>query len=163
VIAPSVRVVGLSFKQSGHHDTHGYMIVSMRYLAIDPGDKRIGLAIGDEETGIASPIAVIESTSENERLRRIRQVIDEHRPGALIVGLALHMDGTQGVGAKKAQALAQQLTQEFGLEAILVDERLSSFAADNQMTQTGLTRQGKKRRRDALAAAAILRTYFDSR
>ena len=133
----------------------------MRYLAIDPGDKRTGLAVGDDLTHIVTPVEVIVTRNADERLRRIEKAIDQHGPDALILGLPLNMDGTTGPAAKAAQALAQTLETRTGLPVHLVDERLSSVAADEQMARTGLTHGQKKARRDALAAAAILHRFLE--
>lgn len=135
----------------------------MRYLAIDLGDKRTGLAVGDDVTRIVSPLEVITTASSDERLRRIGLAVDEHGPDALVVGLPLNMDGTEGPAAKKVRAVMKQLQQRFKLRVHATDERLSSAAADTQMERTGLTHKGKKERRDALAAANILRSFLESR
>ena len=132
----------------------------MRYLSIDLGEKRTGVAVGDDETGIVSPLEVIVTAAPHERLARLGKVIAEHEPDAVVVGWPLNMDGSAGPAAKKAEALALQLTERFGVEVIPMDERLTSAAADQQMSQSGLTHGQKKQRRDALAAAAILRDYL---
>lgn len=131
----------------------------MRYLAIDLGDKRTGLAVGDDTTGIASPVGVIQTTSGEDRLDRIGRAVQEYEPDALVIGLPLNMDGTEGSACQGARALGEQLAKRFGLEAHLIDERLSSYGADLQMQRSGLTHKGKKSRRDAMAAAVILRTF----
>ena len=133
----------------------------MRYLAIDLGGKRTGLAVGDDETRIASPLDVIETSAETERWRQLQKVIEAEAPDALVVGLPLNMDGSDGPAAKNARAFADQLAQRTGLPVHLHDERLSSAAADEAMANTGLTHGQKKQRRDALAAAAILRGFLD--
>lgn len=135
----------------------------MRYLAIDPGQKRTGLAMGDDSTGIATPLHVIATSSSTERDRLIAQAVERHAPDALVVGLPLNMDGSEGPAARAARALGDQLSQRLELPVHYVDERLSSDTADRQMAQSGLTHLGKKRRRDALAAANILRTFLESR
>ncbi len=132
----------------------------MRYLAIDPGDKRTGLAIGDDQTRIVSPLQVIETSSPDERLRLISRVIADEQPDAIVVGLPLNMDGSEGEPAKRSRALAQTLSARLGLPAHLMDERLTSAAADAQLAGQGLTRDQKKARRDALAAAEILRDFL---
>jgi len=135
----------------------------MRYLAIDPGDKRTGLAVGDDETRQAGPVGVIEAADPAALLRGIAGAIDEHDPDALVVGIPYNMDGTEGPRAKKAHALALLLQQNTGLKVHTVDERLTSFDADQRMQQTGYTHKQKKARRDALAAAAILRDFLENR
>lgn len=132
----------------------------MRYLAIDWGGKRVGLAIGNDVTFSASPLQVIETASLPQRWQWLAQAIDEHGPGALLIGLPLNMDGTQGPAAKQALALARELEQRFHLPVHPVDERLTSFAADQLMSRSGLTRQGKKQRRDALAALTLLQDFL---
>lgn len=135
----------------------------MRYLAIDLGAKRTGLAIGDDVTFLASPLEVIETASEPERWRRLARAVDEHGPGALVIGLPLNMDGTHGPAAKQAMAVAEQLTQRFGLKVHAVDERLTSFAADQLMSRSGLTHRAKKERRDALAALTLLQDFLEQK
>ena len=135
----------------------------MRYLAIDLGDKRTGVAIGDDLTGIVTPLDVIETASDHERFIRLRDLIEWEGPGALVVGWPLNMDGSAGPSAEKCKAFADKLSEATRLPAHLHDERLTSAAADEQMAMSGLTHKQKKARRDALAAAEILRGYFASK
>lgn len=134
----------------------------MRYLAIDLGDKRTGLAVGDDLLRIASPLEVIQTGSPDERLRRIAAAIEAHGPDALVVGLPLHADGREGPATRAARDFAGQLQQRTGLPVHLADERHSSDDADDRMARTGLTRGQKKQRRDALAAAVILQAFLDT-
>ena len=130
----------------------------MRTLAIDYGDKRIGLAISDEGGTLASPLEVIEAAGAIERVRKI---IDSEGVGRVIVGMPLNMDGSVGPAARKVMDWGAQL----GVDVIFVDERLSSFEAEGTLRQRKaagerLTWDQKKRRLDALAAAAILQDYL---
>ena len=134
----------------------------MRYLGIDLGDKRTGVAVGDSVTGIATPLDVIETGSADERLARLRGVIEREGPDELVVGWPLNMDGSVGPSAEKCKAFADQLAELTRLPVRLHDERLTSAEADEQMAMTGLTHKQKKARRDALAAAAILRGFFET-
>ena len=135
----------------------------MIYLAIDPGEKRSGLAVGDDETGQAGPVGVIEPCDPAGLLRGVRRAVEAYAPDALVVGVPYNMDGSEGPAAKKARDLARRIGEATGLPVRLVDERLTSYAADESMKQTGLTRKQKKARRDALAAAAILRDFLHRR
>lgn len=135
----------------------------MRYLAIDLGEKRTGLAVGDDVTGIASPLDVIQTSGEEERFKQLARAIDEQGPDALVLGAPLNMDGSDSPGVARAKAFAEELARRFGLPVHLFDERLTSVAADEQMAQSGLTHGQKKARRDALAAAAILRGFLEAR
>ncbi len=140
----------------------GAVPLALRFLAIDLGGKRTGLAVGDDESRIASPLGVIEAAAEQERWRQLTRHIDDEKPDALVVGLPLNMDGSDGPAAKQARAFAEALAARTGLPVHVQDERLTSSAADDQMARTGLTHGQKKQRRDALAAAAILRAFFDA-
>ncbi len=133
----------------------------MRFLAIDLGDKRTGLAIGDDETRIASPLTVIEVARGEALIDAIADSIKEHAPDEIVIGLPLNMDGTEGEQTKLVRAFGEQLRTRCGLELHYHDERLTSFAADQQMAGSGRTHKQKKRLRDALAAAEILRDFLD--
>ncbi len=135
----------------------------MRYLAIDLGEKRTGIAVGDDITGIASPIETIQASTPDLLFKGFERVIEEQGPDALVLGVPLNMDGSEGPGVTKARELAKELTARFGLPVHLYDERLTSAAADEKMAQSGLTRGQKKARRDALAAAEILRGFLAAR
>ena len=132
----------------------------MRYLAIDLGQKRTGLAIGDDFMRIATPVDVIETANAEHRLRLLEAAIARQEPDALVLGLPLNMDGTESAASKEVRAIGELLQQRTKLTVHYVDERLSSYAADQQMAGSNLTRGGKKARRDALAAANVLRDFL---
>jgi len=135
----------------------------MRYLAIDLGERRTGLAVGDAETGLAAPLAVIAQPRGSEAFwHALRKAIDEHRPDALVIGLPLNMDdGAEGPAAKAARAFGAELAARWPLPIEFQDERLTSFAAYDRMARSGRTRRAKKQLRDALAAAELLRDYLE--
>ncbi|MBX3358400.1 MAG: Holliday junction resolvase RuvX [Phycisphaeraceae bacterium] len=142
----------------------------MRYLAIDLGDKRTGLAVGDDETRIVSPFDVIQvplSVNGGDALlgalaRAIEEILgySAQSKGELIVGLPLNMDGTEGPRSKVVRSFAARLGARVKRPIRFQDERLSSAAADWSMAGSGLTRGEKKEKRDALAAAAILNDFL---
>ena len=134
----------------------------MRYLAIDLGDKRTGLATGDDETKLVSPAGVLEIPRGEALVDAIMKAIDEHEPGAIVIGLPLNMDDTEGNRAKIARDFASDLTKRIDLPVHLQDERLTSYAADQRMARSGRTHKQKKQIRDALAAAEILRDFLES-
>ncbi|MEM1209417.1 MAG: Holliday junction resolvase RuvX [Planctomycetota bacterium] len=133
----------------------------MRYLCIDLGEKRTGLALGDDATGIASPWFTIDTRSPDERLRQLDQAVEDEAPDELVVGLPLLGNGSEGPNARKCRAFAESLAARYQRTVHLADERLTSEVADGQMSLTGLTHEQKKARRDALAAAAILSIFFE--
>lgn len=138
----------------------------MRYLAIDLGDRRTGLAIGDVETGFISPLGVIERSRATQKIELIRAIVEaivRHGPDALILGLPLNMDGTEGERAKIVRAFAVELESATNLAVHFQDERLTSFAAEKHLDRSGRTHKQKKQLRDALAAAEILRDFLADR
>lgn len=135
----------------------------LRYLAIDLGTKRTGLASGDDLLGQVGPIGVIEAANDAQLMEKLLEAIDEYGPDELVIGMPLNMDGTAGPAAKRAQQIAARLTERTGLTVHAVDERLSSYAADQTMSRSGLTHKRKKARRDALAAVVILQDFLAAR
>lgn len=143
----------------------------MRYLAVDFGDKRTGIALGDDETFLVTPLDVIECASGlcggDALIDLVTKSIDDSvSPQArceLVVGLPMNMDGTEGPRAKAVRALAASLAARSRRHVHFQDERLTSAAADWSMAKSGLTHKQKKERRDALAAAAILTDFLNAR
>lgn len=158
----------------------------MRYLAIDLGDKRTGLAVGDDVTRLASPVDVLEIPIAQDGgrtlLSALARAIDEHlsRSDELVIGLPLNMDGSEGPRAKLVREFAARLTDHLAETGDrrgvhFHDERLTSADAEWAMGEIsrasrqdrrgkaagGLTRGQKKAKRDALAASAILRDFLD--
>ncbi len=147
----------------------------VRYLAIDLGDKRTGLALGDAITRVAVPVDVLEIPIQQgdgaALLAGIARAAAEHlgdpargawgSAGEIVLGLPLNMDGTEGPRAKMVRVWAERITRATSRTVHLADERLSSADADWQMARSGMTHAQKKRRRDALAAAAVLRGFLE--
>ncbi len=139
----------------------------MRYLAIDWGTKRVGLAISDAEGNWPAPLEVLANHGPAELQRQLRAVIEREKIQRVIVGLPLNMDGTEGPSCRAARQLGGQLTTGGGADVVYVDERLSSFAAEDQLRDRQRegqkwTRGQKKKHLDALAATVILRDYLQS-
>ena len=135
----------------------------MRFLAIDIGDKRTGLAVGDEETGIISPVGVLEVPRGDALLKEIATALESHVPDEIVIGLPLNMDGTEGDRARIARQFGNALRLRCALPVRFQDERLTSYAADQALAGTGRTHREKKQIRDALAAVEILKDYFEAR
>lgn len=140
----------------------------MRFLAVDLGDRRTGLAVGDAFTRLVSPVDVLEvplaRNRGNDLLAALARAVEEHLSlnDAIVLGLPLNMDGSEGPRAKLVRAFASRL-HDFTRRTIhFQDERLSSADADWSMARSGLTHARKKARRDALAAAAILRDFLEA-
>jgi putative Holliday junction resolvase len=133
----------------------------MRFLCIDLGDKRTGLAICDGDEILASPLAV--SEGRKKLLDEIIEIARQNQVEGLVFGLPLNMDNSEGQRAIQTRKFADQIKDKINLPIFFQDERLSSFTAEKQLSQTGLTHKKKKDRIDALAAAEILKTFIEER
>ncbi|MBN1844149.1 MAG: Holliday junction resolvase RuvX [Sedimentisphaerales bacterium] len=137
----------------------------MRYLAIDYGEKRLGLALSDPSETIVSPLRQIAVSSGrfDQVWPVLRDIVGEYGVAALVVGLPLLMDGREGAQARRARRFAQALEREVLPTVHLQDERLSSHAAEEVLSGQGLTSGQRRRRRDMLAACEILREFLQRR
>ena len=133
----------------------------MRYLAIDYGLKRTGLAVCDARETIASPLKVL--AGQRRLIEEIEQIVASENIEGIVLGLPLNMDGSQGPQARQVLAFADRLKQRLGIPIYLQDERLSSFGAEEKLQTTGLSRAKRRERLDALAAAEILQAFLDER
>ncbi len=132
-----------------------------RWLGIDHGTKRIGVAAGSSADGIATPLTVIRATPPEAAIEQILNLAEDYGAEGIVVGWPLNMDDTEGPQGKLARAMASQLAGATKLDVRLWDERLSSFEADQALAGK-LTRKKKKARQDAVAAAFILREFLSS-
>jgi putative Holliday junction resolvase len=130
-------------------------------LAFDFGTRRIGVAVGESAIGLAHPLATIASEQNEHRFAAIERLIDEWHPARLIVGLPLHADGTEHALTARARRFANQLEGRFGLAAELVDERFTTHAATEALSDAGVKTRAHKDVRDQVAAQLILQAYFD--
>lgn len=135
----------------------------MRYLAIDLGGKRTGLALGDDITRLVSPVRVLDVPRGSLLLDALVKAVDEQRPDAIVVGLPINMDGTEGPAAKSTREFAALLEAKIKTPLHFQDERLTSYAAEQHLNQSGRTRKEKKQLRDALAACEVLKDFLDAR
>ncbi len=137
-----------------------------RVLAIDAGERRVGLAMSDELGMLATPLAVL------RRGDATRPVVDEiaalarrERVGHVVVGLPLHADGGEGRQAERARAFARAVEAATGLSVEMWDERLSTLEAEAVIRGQGRSTRRARQRGDvdAVAAAVILQSYLDAR
>ena len=133
----------------------------MRCLGIDYGEKRIGLAYGDE-LGVASPLpAAVESTAE-ARLAHIEQLLSERRITDLVVGYPYNRDGSVGFKAREVDTFIALLEERFGLPVHRIDERLTSHRMESDL-QLGGRKEPQPRKSgivDSGAAALILQDWL---
>ena len=130
-------------------------------MAVDVGGKRTGLAVGDTLTRMAMPVGVLHVPKGPDLMKALLEAVKVHGPDAIVVGLPLNMDGSEGGSAKEVRVFAAELQSGTGLAVHLQDERLTTFDADQRMAQSGRTHGQKKELRDALAAAVVLQDFLN--
>ncbi len=134
-----------------------------RVLAIDPGERRLGLALSDPTATIALPFAVRRREGWSADLAFLRTVITQHDVEVVVVGRPLTLRGAEGPQAKEAARFAARLRGAIGIPVHEVDERLSTAGAERALRARGAGAAARRERRDAVAAALILQPYLDRR
>ncbi len=132
----------------------------MRYIGIDLGTRRVGLAFGDE-LGVATPLPALTQAEPGLRWAGLVAVVRERRADAIVLGHPLNMDDTAGPKAKEAEAFAARLRTELGLPVHLVDERLTSYEAESSIAKSKRRDVRASGIIDSRAATLILQDYLD--
>ncbi|MFQ6058368.1 MAG: Holliday junction resolvase RuvX [Anaerolineae bacterium] len=134
----------------------------MRILALDIGERRIGVAVSDPSQVLARSLQVLERTSLQEDMAAICQLVEELQVERVIVGYPRSMDGTVGQQARQVEGFAYKLEQVLDVPLLLWDERLSTVTAARLLTERGIRARDQREKIDAVAAAVILQDYLDS-
>lgn len=134
-----------------------------RVLGIDPGEKRLGLAISDPFGNFAVGLDTISNYEGKDLLPEFRAVCDRYEVKEIIIGLPLHMSGEEGVSAQKARELGAVLSEGLNLPVAFMDERLTSKMAEQSLRDMGIqsSRDRHKGKVDQAAAMRILQDYLD--
>ncbi|SFN80474.1 Holliday junction resolvase RuvX [Nitrosospira briensis] len=148
--------MAINTENTGHH-------LAGTVLAFDYGEKRIGVAVGNLELGLAHPLATIRNANTTECFANTAQLIEEWKPAMLVVGLPAHADGTEHEMSRRSRRFARRLEGRFGIKTELVDERYTSVDASAALRETGITGKKQKPVLDQMAAQLILQTFFDRR
>ena len=140
----------------------------MRTLAIDLGSRRVGLALSDEGGRFATPYEVLTVNSSQQAADEVVRVIEKEGVERLVLGLPLNMDDTVGPAARNTIEWGRSISTSSGRPVVFVDERLSSFDAEQGLIERKrggekITRKRKKEQLDALAAAGFLQAFLDGR
>lgn len=131
-----------------------------RYLGIDYGTKRVGLAISDGIGLTATPLEVV---SRKELESTLRRISEEYDLEGVIMGLPTGLSGHEGESAEGARALAEEISALLEVDVEYVDERFTSRMAESALLEAGLKRRERKETVDKVAAAIILQAFLDSR
>jgi len=134
----------------------------MRVLAIDPGEKRLGIAISDPSGTIANPLSVLKHLSRSLDAASIAQIAEENQVGQIVVGQALDTEDQPTLQSRRAAHLAEAIRQQTNLPVVLWDETGSTQAARAARLAMGVSRRKRRGHLDDLAATYILQTYLDS-
>jgi putative holliday junction resolvase len=130
-------------------------------IGFDFGSRRIGVAVGETSTRIASPLGAIEAEANEARFEAIGRIVAEWHPTGFVIGRPRHADGSEHAVAKLAEKFGRRLEARYKVPVSFVDETLTSAEAEASLKVTR-TRQGKKSDVDALAATLILQSFLDA-
>lgn len=133
----------------------------MKMMGIDLGQARTGVCVSDLSGFLAGRSVTVAEHGRERLLDAIQKLIDEERPGRIVVGLPLNMNGTEGPKAQECRAFAKELQEKCGVETVLWDERGSSVTANRILSDAGKKRGKQRARVDAVAAQVILQSYLD--
>lgn len=135
----------------------------MKVMAIDLGDVRTGVAFSDVTGFIAGRSVTITCRDREALADQLCQMAERERPGEIVVGLPLNMDGTEGPRAEKSRAFGAMMAEKTGIAVVYADERGSSITANRILSDAGKKRGRQRAQVDAVAAAIILQSYLDSK
>lgn len=136
--------------------------MSGRVLGLDPGQRRIGVAVSDPSRTIASPVRFID-TKTGDVAATVRDICDEYEVTLVVVGLPIGLDGSEGRSATLAREFAATIADATGLETVFQDERFTTHTAEAALIEGGVRRRARKDKRDQIAAAVMLQSYLDRR
>jgi putative Holliday junction resolvase len=134
----------------------------MRILALDPGTKRIGVAVSDETKTIALPLEAIAAEPFADFLARLKELLVEKEIDLVLIGLPRNMDGSYGPAAQKVEVFAAALRNAITVPIAMRDERLTTVQANKMLIQGNVRRDKRKQKVDQTAAAILLQSYLDA-
>jgi putative Holliday junction resolvase len=132
-----------------------------RFLGIDYGTVRIGLALSDPTGTLASPLPFLENQSLQQVTTALSELIQTHQIEGLIIGLPRNMDGTYGPSAQKVRDFIAQIQKSISLPITPIDERLTTAQASKQLSGIGLNQKQLRKKVDSSSACLILQQYLD--
>ena len=132
-----------------------------RLLGIDPGKKRVGLAISDEDKLVSTPLKTIIKKNNSDLVKEIKKIIEENNIKGIVVGNPINMDGSKGPSAQSANDFAKYLSNNISIPVTMWDERLSSEAAFNLSSNLDINTSKKVEKLAQNAASFILQGAID--
>src|SRR5215210_7386594 len=131
-------------------------------MALDMGERRIGVALSDTTRVLATPLTTVRAASRAAALKQIAALVVQHEAMVLVVGLPLTLNGEIGPQAQLVQAFVEELRQVVDVPIHLIDERLTSVAAERMMIDLGIKAEQRKARIDEVAASIILQDFLEA-
>ena len=131
-------------------------------LGVDPGERRVGVAIADEETRFARPLEVIDA-QVSDPVSRLSELAAEHGATLVVVGKPLSLSGREERAAQDAAPFVDALRAALAIEVVEHDERLTTVIAERSLRAGGASSAARKRVRDAVAASVMLQGFLDGR
>lgn len=135
--------------------------LNRRVLALDVGERRIGVAMSDSTGTLAAPFMTINGRVRERAIAQIVALVHEHGVDDVVVGWPLNMNGDAGPQAMQVRAFADQLEAALGRQVALFDERLTSVVAEQILRDMGVRPEKRRERIDSIAASIILQDYLD--
>jgi putative Holliday junction resolvase len=133
----------------------------MRVLALDAGEKRIGVAVSDPLGIIAQGVTVITRKNPETDLKEIERIIGEYKAESVVVGMPINMDGTKGKSAEKVNEFVEILKGRLSIPVYTYDERLSTKESEKFLISADVSRKKRKGVIDKMAAQLILESYLE--
>jgi putative Holliday junction resolvase len=129
-----------------------------RWLALDLGHVRIGVALSDPLGLTAQPLTVLKASGAQKDIQAIGELVNQHEVTQVIVGLPLNMDGTESNTTKKVREFTAKLSERLNVPVFFVDERLTSKQAERAMIEGDSRREDRRQKMDKIAAALLLQS-----
>ena len=133
----------------------------MRYLALDVGERRIGIALSDETATLATGLDTLVRVGPRKDAQAVAALVRLHSPAAVVVGLPLNMDGTAGAQAEKVRAFVDGLKRRIAVPIVERDERLTTVEAHEILRKSGVSWRDRGALIDKVSAVVILQEYLD--
>jgi len=134
----------------------------MRILAVDHGEKRIGLALSDPTGTIANPLQVIRHVSRLLDAAQVADIATQHDAGVIVIGQSFDEEGNPNLAGRRAARFAEALREQTSIPVVLWDESFSTQDARVARIELGVSRKNRSGHQDALAAVMILQSYLES-
>lgn len=132
-------------------------------MGIDHGERRVGVALSDEDSRIAQPHDTLARRDPDALIAAVAELARDHEVAEIVVGLPLTLEGREGASARRARRFAERLGAATGLPIVLWDERLTTVAAQRTLGEAGVRARDQRAMIDRVAAALMLQSYLDAK